>query len=213
MNISKKHLIAWDREYSHLKWGGPASLKDIKEYLPGHSRVLDGGSGNGRYLGELSKHYYAIGADISLIALKNFRAQTARNGRFVEQLGASIHVLPFKASVFDGILCYGVFQHLFKEEREIAAEEFKRVLRRGGFVFFEAFGFEDMRNKDNSSISPEENTIVRKNGIIYHYFTKEEVKLLFNTFETLKLEDIITEKSFRGIIYKRHMIRGIFRKI
>jgi SAM-dependent methyltransferase len=212
MSFLKKHLLAWDREYTHLKWGGAASLKDIKTYLPPDSRILDAGSGNGRYLGELSKHYDAIGIDISLIALKNFKVQFTRNGRFIEQLWAGIHTLPFKVSVFDGILCYGVLQHLFKEEREAAAGEFKRVLRKGGFLFFEAFGCEDMRNERNTSISPEENTFLRQNGIVYHYFTKEEVSLLFKEFEVIKLEDITKEKNFRGKTYRRHMIRGVFRK-
>lgn len=212
MNASKKHLLAWDREYSHLKWGGAVSLKDIKERLLPQSRVLDAGSGNGRYLGGLSRHYSAVGVDVSLTVLKNFKVQSEKNGRFFDQLGASIHALPFKASVFDGILCYGVLQHLFKEEREAAIGEFKRVLCKDGFVFFEAFGCKDMRNAGNASISPEENTFLRQSGIIYHYFTKEEVETLFRGFEVIKLEDIIKEKTFRGKVYKRHMIRGVFQK-
>jgi SAM-dependent methyltransferase len=212
MNTSKRHFLAWDKEYSHLKWGGPASLKDIKTHLPPYSRVLDAGSGNGRYLGELSKHYSTVGVDISLVALKNFKVQLARGSRFVEQLGTSIHALPFKALTFDGILCYGVLQHLFNEEREAAVGEFERVLRKGGFVFFGAFGCEDMRNRGNPSNPPEENTFIRQNGIIYHYFAKEEVRILFREFEVLELENVIKEKTFRGKACKRHMIRGIFGK-
>ena len=117
--------------------------------------------------------------DISLIALRSSRAQLARSGRFAEHLGASVHDLPFKSQSFDGILCYGVLQHLFQEERESAVKEFKRVLRKGGFVFFEAFGCEDMRCGGESSIPFEESTFVRQNGIIYHYFTKEEVRDTF----------------------------------
>jgi SAM-dependent methyltransferase len=208
----KNHFLAWDREYAHLKWGGPAPVQNIQAHLLPESRVLDAGSGNGRYLGELTRHYNAIGIDISLTALYGSRAQLARSGRFAEHLGASISDLPFKARAFDGILCYGVLQHLFKEERESAVKEFDYILREGGFIFFEAFGCEDMRCGGEASSPFEERTFARKNGIIYHYFTKEEVRTLFKGFEIMGLEDIIKEKTFRGEAYRRHLIKGVFRK-
>ncbi len=211
-NSAKEHFLAWDREYSHLKWGGPASVKDLQAYLLPKSRILDAGSGNGRYLGELARYYSAVGVDISLTALRSSRAQLARSGRFAENLEASISDLPFKAQAFDGILCYGVLQHLFKEERASAVGEFRRVLREKGVLFFEAFGRGDMRCGGEPSIPFEENTFVRQNGIIYHYFTEEEVRSIFKDFKIVELENVIKEKIFRGETYRRHMVKGIFRK-
>lgn len=213
ISSAKNHFLAWDREYAHLKWGGPAPLQNIQSYLLPNSRVLDAGSGNGRYLGELARHYSTIGIDISLTALKGSRTQLARSNRFADHLGASILNLPFKVQVFDGILCYGVLQHLFKEEREFAVKEFSHVLKEGGVIFFEAFGCEDMRCGGKNSIPFEEMTFTRQNGIIYHYFTKEEVKALFEGFESIEIEDVIKEKKFKGKAYKRHLVRGIFRKL
>ncbi|AKB46246.1 LysM protein [Methanosarcina sp. Kolksee] len=212
-NPTKNHFLAWDKEYTHLKWGGPAPVRDIQAYLLPGSSVLDAGSGNGRYLGELSRYYNAVGIDISLTALNGSRAQLARSGRFAEHLGASISDLPFKAQVFDGILCYGVLQHLFIKERESAVKEFSYILRKGGFFFFEAFGYKDMRCGGEASIPFEEKTFARQNGIIYHYFTIEEVRALFKGFEVIKLEDVIKEKVFKGNVYRRHLIKGVFRKI
>ncbi len=209
---TKNHFLAWDREYAHLKWGGPAPVRDIQIHLLPGSRILDAGSGNGRYLGELVRNYNAIGIDVSLIALNGSRTQLERSGRFAEHLGASVSDLPFKNRAFDGILCYGVLQHLFKEERESAVKEFSHILREGGFVFFEAFGCEDMRCGGDTSIPSEEKTFSRQNGIIYHYFTKEEVRALFKGFEIIGLEDVIKEKNFRGEAYRRHLIKGVFRK-
>ncbi|AAM03979.1 TPA: class I SAM-dependent methyltransferase [Methanosarcina acetivorans] len=210
---SKKHFLAWDKEYSHLKWGGPASIRSLQAYLAPGMKVLDAGSGNGRYLGELSRRYSAVGVDISLIALRSSRTQLARSGRFAEHFGASVHALPFKSGSFDGILCYGVLQHLFKEEREAAVREFMHVLNCGGLIFFEAFGREDMRCGGEPSSPFENNTFVRQNGIIYHYFTEEEVKELFCGFEVLELESVRKEKTFGGESYVRHMVRGVFRKL
>jgi SAM-dependent methyltransferase len=211
-NSGKEHFLAWDKEYTHLKWGGPASVKDTQNFLLPESRVLDAGSGNGRYLGELARHYNSVGVDVSLTALYNSRIQLAKSFRFTEHVGASVSDLPFKDRVFDGILCYGVLQHLFKEERVSAVREFRRVLRKNGIIFFEAFGHEDMRCGGENSNLYEENTFSRQNGIIYHYFTKEEVSSLFRDFEIIELENVIKEKIFRGEIYRRHMIKGIFRK-
>lgn len=210
---SKKHFLAWDKEYSHLKWGGPASVRSLQSYLARGSRVLDAGSGNGRYLGELSRNFTSVGVDISLTALGSSRMQLAKNGRFAEHVGASVHALPFKSGAFEGIICYGVLQHLFAEERDIAVREFSRLLSRGGLIFFEAFGCEDMRYGGEPSIPYEENTFARKNGIIYHYFTEKEIKTLFCRFEVLELENVIKEKTFRGKSYQRHMVRGVFRKL
>jgi len=209
---TKAHFLAWDREYSHLKWGGPAIVRNLEAYLLPNSRVLDAGSGNGRYLGELSRYYNTIGIDISLKALHESRSQFVKNGRFAEHIAGSVHQFPFKNQVFDGILCYGVLQHLFRPERESTAQEILRILKKGGLLFFEAFGTEDMRFGGENSFPFEENTFSRQNGIIYHYFTKEEVSSLFKGFKTLESKDIINEKNFRGQKYKRHLIKGIFQK-
>ncbi|WP_440954336.1 class I SAM-dependent methyltransferase [Methanosarcina sp. Mfa9] len=215
-NPAKEHFLAWDKEYAHLKWGGPAPIRDVLARIPLGARVLDAGSGGGRYLGELAGHYAAVGVDVSLIALGKSREQLARSGKTAGHLGASVHLLPFKKASFDGILCYGVLQHLFREEREAAVREFRRVLVDGGIVFFEAFGTEDMRcggkSAKNSEGNSEKNTFLRQNGIIYHYFTKEELMSLFEGFEILELKDVKKEKIFRGEVYRRHMVRGIFRK-
>jgi len=212
-NPKKEHFLVWDKEYSHIRWGGPASIRSLQAYLLPESTVLDAGSGNGRYLGELAKYYITIGVDISQVALCCSRAQLARSGRFAEHLKASINALPFKSQSFDGILCYGVLQHLFWEERIATVTEYKRVLQKGGYVFFEAFGSEDMRCGEKASAHLEECTFIRQNGIIYHYFTTEEVRALFSGFETIELEDVIKEKTFRNETFKRHMIKGIFRKL
>ncbi len=213
---AKEHFLAWDKEYAHLKWGGPAPIRDVLARIPAGARVLDAGSGGGRYLGELAGHYTALGVDVSLTALGKSREQLARSGKTAGHLGASVHLLPFKKASFDGILCYGVLQHLFLEEREAAVGEFQRVLGTGSLVFFEAFGTEDMRcggePAKNSEGNYEANTFLRQNGIIYHYFTKEELMSLFEGFEILEIKDVKKEKVFRGEVYRRHMVRGIFRK-
>lgn len=206
------NFLSWDLEYTHIKWGGPVSIQEVRNFIYPGSRILDAGCGSGRYLEKLAEYYTAVGVDISSTALQNSRVQLLRHDREAEHLKASVHLLPFKTETFAGIFCYGVFQHLFCKERTDTAKEFGRILEKGGLVFFEAFGQEDMRYGGTPAGLGEDNTFVRQNGIIYHYFTEKEVKMLFKDFETLKLESLKKEKIFKGIPYQRHMIHGIFRK-
>ena len=99
---AKNHFLAWDREYAHLKWGGPAPVRDIQAHLLPGSRVLDAGSGNGRYLGELARHYDAIGIDVSLTALKASRAQIVR---ISGQMCQNFHSKPMLLTEFSVMEC------------------------------------------------------------------------------------------------------------
>ncbi|MDD4496598.1 MAG: class I SAM-dependent methyltransferase, partial [Methanosarcinaceae archaeon] len=177
--------------------------------------LLDAGSGNGRYLKELAKYYRVVGADVSFTALQSSRNRLAKSGFLAEHAVASLHTLPFRPGSFEGVLCYGVLQHLFQSERMAAVLEFKRVLRKGGLVFFEVFGSEDMRFGGKAAgpegEPPEENTFLRQSGIIYHYFTEKEILSLFEGFEVLDLQEVKREKKFRGEVYIRQQFRGVFR--
>ncbi|MGP8337674.1 MAG: class I SAM-dependent methyltransferase [Methanosarcinaceae archaeon] len=201
-------LLAWEQEYTHILWGGPRSTKTVRDHLPEGSRVLDAGCGNGRHLLPLSRRYNTIGIDISKTALVASRTYLEKSGQHSEHLLSSVTGLPFNDRSFDGIICYGVLQHLFADERRAAVDEFKRVLSPGGFLFFEAFGVDDMRY---GGMEVEPDTFLRKNGIIYHYFTVKEVECLMGGFKIIKIENTRPEKIFRGKLYYRHMIKVIAR--
>lgn len=201
-------VSAWEQEYTHVTWGGPRSIKTVRDHLPQGSRVLDAGCGNGRHLLPLSRLYRTVGIDISKTALEGSTTYLQKSGQHSEHLVSSVTQLPFSDDSFDGIVCYGVLQHLFAGERHAAVSEFKRLLSRGGFLLFEAFGVDDMRY-GGEEVEP--HTFLRKSGLIYHYFTKEEVESLLEDFEIIKLEDVRSEKIFRGKLYPRHMVKGIVR--
>lgn len=205
----KPHFLAWEQEYSHVKWGGPRSIEDIRERLPAGSRVLDAGCGNGRHLLPLSSIYFTVGIDVSFTALESARSYLEKSGRYCECAISSITHIPFTKESFDAIVCFGVLQHLLERERADAVREFERVLRPGGLVFFEAFGIDDMRYGGEPV---EQDTFMRKNGIVYHYFTKEELVSLFEGFRKIDLRDMKKQKRFRGESYTRHMIRTVFQK-
>ncbi|MEA1985509.1 MAG: class I SAM-dependent methyltransferase [Euryarchaeota archaeon] len=204
----RSHFSAWETEHAHVDWGGARSTSEVRSNLRPGQRILDAGCGKGRYLLPLTDSYDICGTDVSLIALHAAKERLERRSRDAPLMASSITHLPLADRSFDTILCYGVMQHLLSEERHEAAAEFERVLAPGGRVFFEAFGIQDMRY-GGEMVEPD--TFLRQNGVIYHYFTKEEVTVLFGNFETVEIRDTIREKRFRGQTYIRHMVNAVFR--
>lgn len=204
--IEKEHIFAWEKEYRHLQWGCAGSISHITERLLKGSRILDAGCGCGRHLFPLSSNYSTTGIDISFAALTKARGYLKKQGRKADYATASLTHLPFKKGNFDAVICLGVLQHLTEPGRKAAVSEIKRVLKHQGLVFFEVFGSQDMRFGGEEI---EERTFVRQHGILYHYFTSEEIRALFNEFEFLELKDNIIEKNYKGKKQVRHMISAV----
>ena len=117
--------------------------------------------------------------------------------------------LPFKAETFDAAVCYDVLQHLLSAERLDAVKEMHRILKPGGKLFVQAFGREDMRY---GGIPVEPDTFRRQSGIVYHYFSEEELRGLLSDFKLLKIDSAISHKTFRGEDFKRHKIALVAQK-
>ncbi|WP_321419802.1 class I SAM-dependent methyltransferase [uncultured Methanomethylovorans sp.] len=207
--IEKEHVFAWEKEYRHLQWGCAGSISHITERLPKESRVLDVGCGCGRHLLPLSSSYSTTGIDISFTALTRAKDYLEKQNRKADYTTASLTHLPLKGEAFDAVICLGVLQHLTEPGRYTAVSEIKRVLKSNGLVFFEVFGSQDMRFGGEEV---EERTFVRQHGILYHYFTLEEVRTLFTGFEFLELKDNIMERNYMGKKHMRHMISAVMRR-
>ncbi len=204
----KEDILAWEKEYRHLQWGCAGSISHITEMLPPGSKVLDVGCGCGRHLLPLSARYSTTGMDISSIALYRARDYLKKQDRKADFVTASLTHLPFKGETFDAVICLGVLQHLTEAGRYAAASEIRRVLKCNGLVFLEVFGSQDMRYGGEEV---EERSFMRQNGILYHYFIPEEIKILFKGFEFLGFKDNILKKNYRREKYIRHMISAVMR--
>jgi ubiquinone/menaquinone biosynthesis C-methylase UbiE len=244
--LSKKDVDAWDAEYSHVMWGGLSEYLWIQNNLPDNAFLLDAGCGTGRYLKHFFLKYPCVGIDLSKNAILRSiqdlnRAAEKKGGAIPDHFISNVASLPFKNECFDGILCLGVLQHLLLADRQKAAAEFYRVLKKGGCVYFEAFGESDMRcggepfvQKISGDFVPEisgdfvpesleeqtflseseERTYLRQNGILYHYFKEDELKKLFedNGFITKEFHTLKKEKKYDGKSYVRHHYRAVFEK-
>ncbi|AGB48470.1 methylase involved in ubiquinone/menaquinone biosynthesis [Methanomethylovorans hollandica DSM 15978] len=204
--IEKEDILAWEREYRHLQWGCAGSISHITEMLPPGSKILDVGCGCGRHLFPLSTCYSTTGMDISSIALHKAREYLKKQDRKADYTTASLTHLPFKEETFDAVICLGVLQHLTEAGRYAATREIRRVLKCNGLVFLEVFGSQDMRYGGEEV---EERSFMRQTGILYHYFTPEEIRTLFKGFQFLELKDKLLEKKYRREKYIRHMISAV----
>ncbi len=173
-------------------------------------RLLDAGCGSGKYSLPLKmRGFDVVAVDVSSGALKRANANIKARKEDIDFLAADICKLPFSDGSFDVIWCYGVLQHLLLKERESAIREFRRLLGKGGLLFIEVFGEDDMRYGGNEV---EPNTFSRKNGIVYHYFNTNELNELLEGFSCHIIESR-KEKRFDGECYTRHMISAVAKKL
>ncbi|MBP2030601.1 ubiquinone/menaquinone biosynthesis C-methylase UbiE [Methanohalophilus levihalophilus] len=206
----KPHFDAWEEEHRHVRWTEARNLPEIKSFLRDNSKILDVGCGKGRYCLPLSKDHELYGTDISIEALRNLRKKSEGRDISLPLFHSSATHIPFKDNSFNAAICTGVLQHLLENERTEAAGEISRILKPEGILFFEAFGRGDFRY-GGEEVEP--HTFSRKNCIIYHYFTKEELKELFSGFEFIDLKEEKREKNFHGNKYSRHSISFVARKL
>lgn len=115
---------------------GPGILKPVLAYAKKRARLrlgesaLDVGCGRGELLHHLKKEgVFAVGCDFALPALR-LAQRTAQ----APVLRCDAKALPFAAETFDRIFFLGVIDHLHDWELEACFGEFKRLLKKGGFV-------------------------------------------------------------------------------
>ncbi|ACL17086.1 class I SAM-dependent methyltransferase [Methanosphaerula palustris] len=169
--------VAWDREYQckGRLWGG--TPQGIPPFLGG-MKVLEVGCGDGKNLAALATRGVEITAfDLSPSAISLAQVQV-RQGLRADLLVADGRSLPFRAGSFDAVILYHVAGHLRSGDRAVLAAACRDVIRSGGDLFFRGFSCEDLRAGKGARV--EEDTYLRGNGILTHYFMEEEVASLFS---------------------------------
>jgi len=211
VSFSEMQRRAWEREYARKGplWCGPA-LFDFK--IPGSMHVLELGCGNGKTLEALVKTGAKVTAiDFSPKAVALCKGLAREKGwNDIELLIADACDLPFPDSSFDAVVAFHLLEHLLEGDRQKAVSEIKRVLRKGGTVFVQAFSTDDMRFGKGEEL--EENTFVRGTGMISHYFTEEEMKVLFSGFSEKFMERTSKEKHYHGKEFKRDRIIAVYER-
>lgn len=196
--------FVWDREYGVRGTVWSRRKKDMPDFLEG-KMVLEVGVGNGKTLWSIleQKPEWVVAFDFSSEGLRRCRTSFDSCGN-VSFSRADLTCMPFRDGVFDVVVLYYVLDNLLETGRVKAVGEACRVLKKRGKLLFEDFAVGDFRESTSKGIDvPEHHTLLKKKGLICHYFTREEVLLLFADFAKRE----IALKTRTPIRNKNHLVR------
>jgi ubiquinone/menaquinone biosynthesis C-methylase UbiE len=184
----------WDLEYGvrGTRWSWrrmvfPAALEG--------KVVLEVGVGDGKTLaGILGQRPAGVVAfDFSAVALERAR-ESFGDIECVSLVKADAKCLPFGDNFFDVVVVYYILDNMLAEGRQKAVGEFFRVLKPGGVVLFEDFAVGDFREELGKRLDvPEPHTLLKKKGLLCHYFSVDEVEILFAGFS--KVDVVMKERQ------------------
>ncbi len=195
---------AWDSFYSinGRVWRGVSDISGHPFEKGAH--ILEMGCGNGKTSIALKEEGMTVVAiDFSQSAIDNC---TPEDG--IEYVCANVTKMPFGNGEFDGALAFHVIEHLDEDELRKAVSEIARVLKSGSFLLVKVFSKDDMRSMKGTRL--DDSTVLRGNGIMYHYFTEAELTEAFSNMEKVEIRTV-TERTRFG--QDRSRICATFRKI
>ena len=200
---------SWEADYVRRGrlWGGTVQFLPV--LLPG-SRILELGCGDGKSLIALRERgWEPTGLDFSRHATWLCRQNSGREP--VDRvITADARETPFKNSTFDVILATHIIGHMTMEGRTMAAGEIFRLLSPGGTLIFCGFSTRDLRHGIGENV--EDGTFRRGNGIITHYFSREDAIALFSSLTAVSVVYHQWSMRVRGKTLERSEIHGLFRK-
>jgi cyclopropane fatty-acyl-phospholipid synthase-like methyltransferase len=195
-------LHPWEEYYSRgsPSWRGtPFPLPD----LPEGSEMLDLGCGTGpTVIRGAEKGYRVKGLDLSGSAINIARERLRERGLNAKLMVADLNEPDLDPGRFDLITAHYILGTLV--EREALSKRISGWLKEGGLLSFEDLAVGDMREGKGTSLG--DRTFMKGNGIIQHFFTREEVRGLFSGLHELEC----TEQNWKHGGMPRKRIRAIF---
>ncbi len=206
--IPELSQAAWEREYRNKGRIYGRAPRDLPPLAPG-ARVLEAGCGDGKTLAAMTSRGWRIHAlDFSRSALGLCRNHF-RTGD-VEYVLGDAAALPFRDEIFDAVFLIHIAGHAVEPVRTAIASESLRVLRTGGRLFFRGFSTADFRAGTGTPAGS--STRLRGDGILTHYFTRDEVIRLFSPLIAVSVSEERWFLKIRGTSLQRAEIAGEFRR-
>ncbi len=206
----RKQIQLWDQEYilHGNKW-----RKETKNISPliKNKKVLEIGAGNGKTLKAILRErpQEVTAIDLSSKAINLLRANFKNKNIKIKK--ASALNLPFRDNSFDVVFIYYILNNLLRKQRNLTIKEAYRVINKKGKIIFEDLAVGDFREKGKKAKN-DKHTIIKKSGLICHFFTLKELNHLFKDFSKRRIKYItstplrnnkkIVRRIISGIIYK-----------
>ncbi|NYT20774.1 MAG: class I SAM-dependent methyltransferase [Methanomicrobiales archaeon] len=205
---SEAAQAAWERDFRirGRKYG--RAPRDLPLLSRG-SRILEMGCGDGKTLAAMASRGWEVYAlDFSRSSLELCRENPLAGD--VAYVLADAAALPFRDQTFDAVFLIHVAGHAVEPARGTIAAESSRVLRSGGRLFFRGFSSADFRAGRGTVVGP--STRLRGDGIMTHYFTRDEVIRLFSPLIPISVSEERWSLKIRERRYQRAEIAGEFRR-
>jgi cyclopropane fatty-acyl-phospholipid synthase-like methyltransferase len=187
-------------EKFHFEEPEETLTKFIDEYIK-QGKVLEIGCGRGRNcIYAARKGLQVTGIDISKEPLEFLKSKIEKEKiNNLKLKETNMNNLPFEDSVFDAVYTVNVMNHGKIDELKKAFHESFRVLKKGGYYYMHACPEEFEQfvvNENSKEIEPHTFVDIETpdGDLIHHFFTKDEIKNIFNDFEIIKY-NIIDKKS------------------
>ncbi len=135
------HYAAYDEENRLLTKHGnvefATTVRYVENYLRPGMKILEIGTGTGRYAHYFARKGYAVEAvELVISNIQRFKAITRADEQISIRQGNAVDLSFFEPDSFDITLLLGPMYHLFTtEDKKKALSEALRVTKRGGVLF------------------------------------------------------------------------------
>ena len=189
------------------------AVKYIEKYLSNYSnpKILDIGAGTGKY----SIYFHNKGYNIEAVELvkQNLNILKKKNSSIKSYLGNATNLNFLSSNSYDIILLFGPIYHLISnEEKILALNEAKRLLKKDGIIFISycmneyaiiTHGFKENYILDSINNKQIDNKyhIISSNNDLYSYVRIKDINKL-NKLCKLKRIKIIAQDTFSEYLKK-----------
>jgi len=156
-------------------------------------RILDLGCGTGRHLVYFSKKNFVIyGIDAAPRGLEIARKWLEEESACAELIHHRMEEqFPFEDNFFDAIISVQVLHHNLLKQVQFTVDEVARVIKPGGYIFITVPTFKAFNRMNWKLKEVEPNTHIPQEGpekgLPHHFFTKEEIPIVFNAFNIIEM--------------------------
>jgi len=176
----------WDARFQREGevWGNISSATAVYALalfkVHGINKLLVPGSGYGRN----TKLFASAGLDVTGIDISPVVCDMAASFDTASVFHtASVLDMSFLDNDFDAIYCFNTLHLFYQKERIKFIDECGRRIKDGGLLFFT--GFSEDEPSFGKNRSAEKNTYESRPGRPTHYFTDDDIRLHFRSFELL----------------------------